>query len=127
MATTVGVVSLLEGPARDEALRLWQLFETEYGSRGVQTFPHPHLTFHAGACLDVAELDDALAQAATLEEGAEERPPCALAHRATRLCVSVARGALCAPRVTRGFDPRRILAAVQGPPLRLTVFCPARE
>ena len=60
MATTIGVLSLLEGPARQEALRLWQLFETEYDSRGVQTFAHPHLTFHAGTCLDVSELEVAL-------------------------------------------------------------------
>jgi 2'-5' RNA ligase len=63
MATTVGVVSILEGPARAEAKRLWKLFETEYGSRSVQAFDHPHLTFHAGACLDLTELDDALSEA----------------------------------------------------------------
>jgi 2'-5' RNA ligase len=62
MSTTVGVLSILEGPARRETERLWRLFETEYGSRRAQTFPHPHLTFLAGACLDVAELDEALSE-----------------------------------------------------------------
>jgi len=62
MATTVGILSILEGPERQEALRLWELFETEYGSRGVQAFAHPNLTFHAGGCLDIAALDDALPQ-----------------------------------------------------------------
>jgi len=62
MPTTVGVLSILEGPARDEVLRLWKLFETKYDSRAVQTFAYPHLTFHAGGCLDVAALDDALTE-----------------------------------------------------------------
>ena len=62
MATTVGVLTILAGPARQETERLWRLFETEYDSRGVQAFAHPHLTFHAGTCLDVAELDDALSE-----------------------------------------------------------------
>ena len=53
---TVGVMTLLEGAARDEALRLWRVFEREYGSVGVQTFAHPNLTFGGGACGDVEEL-----------------------------------------------------------------------
>lgn len=57
----VGVMTILEGPLREEAKRLWQLFEDEYGSVGVQTFAHPNLTFGAGKCEDVSALDKALA------------------------------------------------------------------
>ncbi len=62
---TVGVMTLLEGEARNEALRLWRLFETEFGSVGVRTFAHPNLTFGAARCDDPRSLSmrlEALAQ-----------------------------------------------------------------
>jgi 2'-5' RNA ligase len=60
MAETVGVLSILDGAMLDEARRLWKLFETEYGSRGVQSFDHPNLTFQAGLSSDVSALTAAL-------------------------------------------------------------------
>lgn len=60
MATTIGVLTLLEGAARDEALRMWSWFETAHGARRVQSFAHPHVTYQAGICADVDELSDAL-------------------------------------------------------------------
>jgi hypothetical protein len=33
MSKTVGVLSILEGPLLDEAVRLWKLFETNYHSQ----------------------------------------------------------------------------------------------
>jgi 2'-5' RNA ligase len=60
MLRTVGVLSVLEGAALDEARRLWRLFETVYASKGVQSFDHPNVTFQGGQCRDVARLDSAL-------------------------------------------------------------------
>lgn len=60
MVETVGVLSILEGAALVEARRLWRLFEAEYGSKGVQSFDHPNLTFQAGYCSDIGALSDTL-------------------------------------------------------------------
>jgi 2'-5' RNA ligase len=49
-------MTILDGPLRDEASRLWRVFEVEYGSVGVQTFPHPNLTFGAGRSRDAHAL-----------------------------------------------------------------------
>lgn len=44
----------------EEARRLWMLFETEYGSKGVQSFDFPNITFQAGPCRDVSLLKENL-------------------------------------------------------------------
>ena len=56
MSVTVGVLSILEGVARQEAHRLWTLFEIVYASTGVQSFAHPNLTFQVGLCRGVDSL-----------------------------------------------------------------------
>ncbi|MBI5035444.1 MAG: 2'-5' RNA ligase family protein [Chloroflexi bacterium] len=60
MDTTVGILSILEGDVLNEANRLWKLFETEYGSVGVQSFDYPNVTFQVGKCQDVARLANAI-------------------------------------------------------------------
>lgn len=60
MGETVGVLSILEGNMLDEARRLWKLFETEYASKGVQSFDFPNVTFQGGQCRDVSRLKDEL-------------------------------------------------------------------
>lgn len=54
--STVGVMTLLDGPAREEALRLWRVFEIDFGSVGVQTFAHPNVTFGGGQCDNLVAL-----------------------------------------------------------------------
>lgn len=56
METTVGILSILEGDLLNEAKRLWKLFETDYGSVGVQSFDYPNVTFQAGHCQNVMQL-----------------------------------------------------------------------
>ncbi len=60
MGETVGVLSILEGKMLNEAKRLWKLFETEYASKGVQSFDFPNMTFQGGQCRDLPGLKDAL-------------------------------------------------------------------
>jgi 2'-5' RNA ligase len=66
---TAGAMTILDGPLRDEALRLWRMFENHYGSVGVQTFAHPNLTFGGGTIRDPRAL------AAHLEDLAETLEP----------------------------------------------------
>ncbi len=54
MTETIGILSILEGDLADEAKRLWQVFETRYASKGVQTFDYPNVTFQGGDCHDMA-------------------------------------------------------------------------
>ncbi len=61
---TVGVMTILEGPLRDEALRLWRIFEMDHGSVGVQSFAHPNLTFGVGRCREPEVLARRLAELA---------------------------------------------------------------
>ncbi|MHB1458972.1 MAG: 2'-5' RNA ligase family protein [Armatimonadota bacterium] len=56
----VGVMSILKGPARAEALRMWTLFESKYKSAGIHVFPYPNVSFQGGECVDLSALDDAL-------------------------------------------------------------------
>lgn len=56
MEDLVGVLSILQGEMLDEARRLWKLFETEYASKGVQSFDFPNVTFQGGQCRDVSRL-----------------------------------------------------------------------
>lgn len=44
----VGVVSILEGETYAETKRMWRLFERKYGSKAIQNFPHPHVSFQGG-------------------------------------------------------------------------------
>jgi 2'-5' RNA ligase len=60
MLKTIGVLSILEENVLDEVLRLWNLFETKYGSTGVRSFAYPNLTFQAGRCHDVEPIENAL-------------------------------------------------------------------
>jgi 2'-5' RNA ligase len=60
MVETVGVLSILEGAVLEEARRLWRLFAAKYGSRGVQSFDQPNLTFQGGLSSDIAALTAAL-------------------------------------------------------------------
>ena len=53
---TVGLMTILEGPLRDEVLRLWRVFEVDYGSVGVQVFDHPNLTFVGAGTCDLARM-----------------------------------------------------------------------
>jgi 2'-5' RNA ligase len=64
MSETVGVLSILEGPLLDEALRLWKLFETDYHSTGVQSFDHPNVSFQGGQCEQLAAVERALSELA---------------------------------------------------------------
>jgi 2'-5' RNA ligase len=45
---------------RDEVLRFWNVFETEYNSIGVQSFDHPNLGFQGGSCSNIDKLKDEL-------------------------------------------------------------------
>ena len=58
----VGVVSVLEGDAYRDTKRMWRLFEREYGSRAIQNFAHPHLSFQGGVCEDIKIIDAGLTQ-----------------------------------------------------------------
>ena len=62
MTSTVGILSILEGPVLNEARRLWKCFETDYGSSGVQCFDYPNVTFQAGYCQNIQPLGEALSQ-----------------------------------------------------------------
>jgi 2'-5' RNA ligase len=58
LKVTIGIASLLTGDERDEVLRFWNLFETEYASIGVQSFDHPNLGFQGGSCSNIDSLKD---------------------------------------------------------------------
>jgi 2'-5' RNA ligase len=60
MSETVGVLSILEGALLNEAVRLWELFETDYHSTGVQSFDYPNVSFQGGHCQQVAPVAAAL-------------------------------------------------------------------
>jgi 2'-5' RNA ligase len=60
MTVTIGIASLLIGNERDEVLRFWNVFETEYNSIGVQSFDHPNIGFQGGSCLSIDSLKDEL-------------------------------------------------------------------
>jgi 2'-5' RNA ligase len=60
MTVTIGITSLLTGNERDELLRFWNVFETEYNSIGVQSFDHPNLGFQGGRCSNIDMLKDEL-------------------------------------------------------------------
>jgi len=36
---------------------MWRLFEEEYNSRAMQSFPHPHMSFQAGISEDLQAID----------------------------------------------------------------------
>ncbi len=40
MTVTIGIASLFTGNEREEVLRFWNIFETDYNSNGVQAFDH---------------------------------------------------------------------------------------
>ncbi len=56
MSALVGVMAALEGPALEEARRLWKWFEDQYGCREVYTSWIPHLAFQGGTCDDIAPI-----------------------------------------------------------------------
>jgi 2'-5' RNA ligase len=60
MKETIGILSILEGALAEESKRLWTLFENTYGSKGVQSFDYPNLTFQGGECPDMAAAQKAL-------------------------------------------------------------------
>ncbi|MEH7113276.1 2'-5' RNA ligase family protein [Neobacillus niacini] len=60
MTVTIGIASIMTGIERDEVLRYWNVFETEYNSIGVQSFDHPNLGFQAGRCSNIDSLKDEL-------------------------------------------------------------------
>jgi 2'-5' RNA ligase len=60
MTVTIGIAALLTGNERDEVLRFWNVFETEFNSIGVQTFDHPNLGFQGGNCSNIDTLKDEL-------------------------------------------------------------------
>jgi 2'-5' RNA ligase len=61
MVETIGILSILEGAVAEESKRLWTLFENVYGSKGVQSFDYPNVTFQAGYCHDIALVQNTLA------------------------------------------------------------------
>jgi 2'-5' RNA ligase len=56
----IGVVSILEGEAYAETKRMWRFFEKQYGSKAIQNFPHPHLSFQGGKSKDLKTIDSKL-------------------------------------------------------------------
>jgi len=60
MTKTIGIASIMTGNERDEVLRFWNVFETEYNSIGVQSFDHPNIGFQGGSCSDINLLKDEL-------------------------------------------------------------------
>ena len=59
----VGVLSILEGSLKDEVLNLWERFEIQYDSKGVQTFDYPNISFQGGFCDDLDVLKSSLEKA----------------------------------------------------------------
>lgn len=59
----VGVLSILESSLKDEVLKLWELFEIKYGSKGVQTFDYPNISFQGGFCDDLDVLKSSIDKA----------------------------------------------------------------
>ncbi|MGE5141281.1 MAG: 2'-5' RNA ligase family protein [Rudaea sp.] len=55
-------MSLIEGPAREETLRLWAWLEKKYGASKAQLYPHPHITYYYGLLgnADVWEIERGL-------------------------------------------------------------------
>ena len=53
---TIGIPSILENKRYEDVTNLWELFEKEYGSVGVQTFSHPQIAFEGGKTDNLGQL-----------------------------------------------------------------------
>jgi len=53
---TIGIVSILEDSLYKDVKSLWKVLEQKYGSVGVQTFSHPHISFQGGKTDSLGQL-----------------------------------------------------------------------
>lgn len=60
MADIIGITAIVNDKLRSEILRLWNIAETKYNSKGVQSFNHPNLSFQGGLCDDIPSLMNAI-------------------------------------------------------------------
>jgi 2'-5' RNA ligase len=59
-----GIVSLLDGEARERIEQLWEELRRDFGVRGIHTKRFPHFSYHVADEYDLAQLQPALDQLA---------------------------------------------------------------
>src|SRR5271156_3507392 len=59
-----GIVSLLDGEARDRIEQLWEELRRDFGVRGIHTKRFPHFSYHVADEYDLAQLRPRLEQLA---------------------------------------------------------------
>jgi 2'-5' RNA ligase len=68
-----GIVSLLDGEARERIEQLWEELRRDFGVRGIHTKRFPHFSYHVADEYDLARLQPALEQLAAARSKSSAR------------------------------------------------------
>lgn len=62
MADTVGIVAIINGDLGKEILKLWDIADNKYKSKGVKSFDYSNLGFQGGVCENITLLKDRITE-----------------------------------------------------------------